>query len=61
MTPKKEDLDEENTTVVRIAKGLLSGVDDFLKGDRSKQLGLYSKSGVISYAVRELLKREGML
>jgi hypothetical protein len=47
--------------VVRIQEGLLEGVEEFLKSPRARRLGLDSKSDVVSHAVRELLKKEGVI
>jgi len=47
--------------VVRIPKGLLDAIDEFIKTDKAKRLGLDSKSDVVSEAVRELLKKERLI
>jgi len=36
-------------------------VDEFVKIERARKLDLHSKADVVSYAIRELLKKEQLL
>lgn len=43
---------------VRIPQGLMEKADEFLRSARAKDLGLNSRADLISYVVREHLKKE---
>ena len=47
--------------VVRIPEPMLRMIEEYLKTDKAKRQGLDSKSDVVSEAVRELLRKEGLL
>ena len=48
-------------SVVRIPKGILDAIDEFLQTEQAKRLGLDSKSDVVSEAVRRLLAKYRIL
>ena len=43
---------------VRVSRGLLNMMDQFLKTERARRLDLHGKADLASYAIRALLKRE---
>ena len=47
-------------TTVKIPRYMIQAVDDFLKTDKAKRLGLDSKSDVVTAAVRDLLEKYGI-
>ena len=47
--------------IVRIPKGLLDEVDRFLQSEDARRLGLDSKADVVTEAVKELLRKHGVL
>ena len=48
-------------SVVRIPRGILEVVDEFIKTKQAKRLGLDSKSDVVSEAVRQFLAKQKIL
>ena len=55
------DKNERNTVVVRIPKGLMEQIEEFLKSEMAYKLGFTSKIGVIENAVRDLLIKYGFI
>lgn len=51
----------EGQATVKVPKGMLKTVDEFLKTDKAKKMGLDSKSDVVTEALRALLKEAGLL
>lgn len=51
----------DNYKTVRIPRKMVDIVEDFLKTDIAKELGLDSKSDVVTAAIRELLIKYGYL
>lgn len=47
---------KDKSTAVRIPKGLVNELEDFLKTDYAEKKGYHHKSDVVSDAVRELLE-----
>lgn len=43
---------------VRLPGGLAEKMDEFLRSDRARELGLRNRAAVVTYVVRELLKKE---
>ena len=52
---------EGKLSVVRIPKGILDVIDEFIETEQAKRLGLDSKSDVVSEAAREFLKKYRIL
>ena len=52
---------QENLSVVRIPRGMLEVVDEFIKTKQAKRLGLDSKSDVVSEAARQFLHKYEIL
>lgn len=50
-----------NLSVVRIPRGILEVVDEFIKTEQANRLGLDSKSDVVSEAVRQFLAKQKIL
>jgi len=50
-----------NLSVVRIPRGILEVIDEFIQTKQAKRLGLDSKSDVVSEAARQFLKKYGIL
>jgi len=48
-------------SVVRIPRGVLAVVDEFIETEQAKRLGLDSKSDVVSEAVRQFLAKYKIL
>lgn len=48
---------EDKSTAVRIPKGLIDEIGDFLQTRQADRLGFHHKSDVVSAAVRELLEK----
>jgi Arc/MetJ-type ribon-helix-helix transcriptional regulator len=46
---------------VRIMEGLVEKLDAFLKTKRAQELALGSRSDAVTYAIRRLLEKEGIL
>jgi len=51
---------EEKTSVVRIKKGLMAAIDEFLKTEIAKRGGFDRKTDVVNAAVRQLLEKYGV-
>jgi len=51
----------ESLSVVRIPKGILEVIDEFIKTKQAKRLGLDSKSDVVSEAARQFLAKQKIL
>jgi hypothetical protein len=51
----------ENLSVVRIPRGILDVIDEFIKTEQAKRLGLDSKSDVVTEAARQFLAKQKML
>mgnify|MGYP001103852105 CR=1 FL=1 len=54
-------MSEEQTDVVRIARGLLEGVKEFSKSGKARRRGLLSYADVINEAVRDYLEKMKVL
>jgi len=48
-------------SVVRIPRGILDAIDEFIETEQAKRLGLDSKSGVVSEAARQFLHKYRIL
>jgi len=48
-------------SVVRIPRGILDVIDEFIESEQAKRLGLDSKSDVVSEAVRQFLAKYKIL
>jgi len=51
----------KNLSVVRIPRGILGAIDEFIKTEQAKRLGLDSKSDVVSEAARQFLRKYKIL
>ena len=47
--------------VVRIRRGILDAIDEFVETEQAKRLGLDSKSDVVGEAVRQFLRKYRIL